>query len=732
LCRTTVTSPPDPLPARPDILIVMRLLLGAVAVLGCVVGEAQAPAPQQLFQEAVAAQQRGDDALAVEKYRALLALQPDVPEIMANLGAALSHLGRYEEAIAEYSAALEKRPGDAALSLNLALARLKKGDLAEAASLLRALAQADPANARLAALLGGCYFQMGRYGDAIAVLEPAEAAHPDDLNVAWALGSALIRYWQPREGLERVEKVAVQGNNAEAWLLAGQTWLDLNEFDKALAASAAALQLNRSLPGALTLSGKAKSRRGDYPAAQADLEAALAVNPDDFEAHLALGTVLAATSHLDEAQPHVERALKISPNSTLARLELGRIERSRGDLASAVRDIENVAAANPDWLQPHVELAELYARVNRPEDGARERALADRLTARQAAGGGAGFDELVARASAARRAQDPARAKALYRQALEKNASWAEGWRQLGMLAYEAGEFAAGREAFGHVTQLAGEAASGWAYLGLCEFETGEYAGALEHIQRALALDDGLPRETEERLRLREALLLTRQGFFDQALPRYSALLRHGAPGPELLPALGLNSLRRAMLPKEIPDAQQDLVTSAGRIAALWIAGDTRNTEAGFQDLLARFGKEPGVHYFYGSCLLGTRPAEARGEFQRELAISPDSADANAMVALVMISTGSESTALPYALRAARDGPSVAVAQYVYGLLLAHAGDAKAIPYLETAGRLDPTNVEYHIALASAYSRFGRYQDSVKERRTSIALAKETGARGEK
>ena len=433
-----------------------------------------------------------------------------------------------------------------------------------------------------------------------------------------------------------------------------------------------------------------------------------------------MAAVLRAENDLDEAQRHAENALRISPNSALARFELGRIESSRGDLHSAMRDFEKVVAADPNWRDPHLELADLYSRLGRPADGSRERALADKLTS---------FDELAAQASAARRAQDSGRARKLFKQALEKNSSWAEGWRQLGMLAYEAKQFAAAKEAFGHVTELAGEAASGWAYLGLCEFNTRDYGRALEHIQRALALDDGLPRETEERIHLIGVMLLTRQGLFDQALPRYTALLSHHVADPDFVAALGLNSLRRAMLPKEVPPAQQELVTLAGKTAAFWIAGDTRNMEAGFQALLASFSKEPGVHYFHGSCLLGTRPNDAREEFQRELAVNPNSPDANAMIALVMIGTGSEATALPYAKRAATTGPAVAVAQYVYGLLLAHAGESGGIPYLETAEKLDPMNMEYHIALAGAYSRFGRYRDAIRERRSSITLAKETGAR---
>jgi hypothetical protein len=38
--------------------------------------------------------------------------------------------------------------------------------------------------------------------------------------------------------------------------------------------------------------------------------------------------------------------------------------------------------SDPDWLEPHVELATLY-RLHRPDDGAKERQIVDRLTAKQ-------------------------------------------------------------------------------------------------------------------------------------------------------------------------------------------------------------------------------------------------------------------------------------------------------------------------------------------------------------
>ena len=42
---------------------------------------------------------------------------------------------------------------------------------------------------------------------------------------------------------------------------------------------------------------------------------------------------------------------------------------------------------NPTWLDPHVELASLYYKLHRPQDGAREREIVERLTGEQQAHG---------------------------------------------------------------------------------------------------------------------------------------------------------------------------------------------------------------------------------------------------------------------------------------------------------------------------------------------------------
>jgi len=83
---------------------------------------------------------------------------------------------------------------------------------------------------------------------------------------------------------------------------------------------------------------------------------------------------------LDAAAEQLHRALQLDPTSRVARYELARVERAQGQEEAAAKDLEEVVRAEPDWLPPHIELASLYYRLKRPEDGAREKQIVDRLT----------------------------------------------------------------------------------------------------------------------------------------------------------------------------------------------------------------------------------------------------------------------------------------------------------------------------------------------------------------
>jgi tetratricopeptide (TPR) repeat protein len=336
-----------------------------------------------------------------------------------------------------------------------------------------------------------------------------------------------------------------------------------------------------------------------------------------------------------------------------------------------------------------------------------------------------GFDALAAKATAAREANDLSAAMDLYRQALAVKTDWAEGWWFLGSLAYDSDQYAAGQEALTEFVKYEDKAA-GWSLLGLCEFETGAYSHSLEHIQHALEMRDGAPPEMIPALRFHEAQLLTNAGLFDQALQKYIWFARRGTSNDTLYSAIGLAALRAPLLPKDIPPDKQELFSIAGTTAYRWMSTDFAATEAGFQTLLERYPSVPNVHYLFGSYLLPSRPDQAMAQFMQELQVNPTSADARAMIALGFVQHEDLNGALPFARQAAAVPSAPPLAHYVYGLILTKTGDVRSgVEHLERAEKLDPANLEYHMALATGYSKLGRAEDSRRERRLSISMARE-------
>src|SRR4029453_15406995 len=100
------------------------LLLALMIALGSVPLIAQSPSPptfEQLFNRALELQQAGDTLGAIDTYKAALAVSPDRPDALTNLGAAYVRLGQFDDAIKQYEAALKADPASSAARLNLAL-----------------------------------------------------------------------------------------------------------------------------------------------------------------------------------------------------------------------------------------------------------------------------------------------------------------------------------------------------------------------------------------------------------------------------------------------------------------------------------------------------------------------------------------------------------------------------------------------------------------------------------
>ncbi len=362
----------------------MRVISGLVCLAAiAILAFAQEPDPQQLFQEAVSAQQKGDYPSAAEQYRRIVKLRPDFLPAWANLGVALVHLNQFADAIEAYRSALALDPKNREVQFYLALAYYKNRDEFGASKQLEQLVKVDPKDLRAATLLGDCDLKLGQYDRALTLLAPFAKEAGDNPDFQWVFGSVLIANGRVREGANLVERAAKETQAADAYLLAGRSLFQLNEFERAKDDVEAAVRLNPKLPGVYTALGMAREKVVDNQGAIEAFRQALAQEPNDFDANFGLGSLLYYERNLDEARTYLDRALRIDPSAVLARYEMALVEKGAGQIEAAAADLETVVKLNPTYLEAHVELAALYFRLKRFEDGARERQVVDRLTAEQ-------------------------------------------------------------------------------------------------------------------------------------------------------------------------------------------------------------------------------------------------------------------------------------------------------------------------------------------------------------
>jgi tetratricopeptide (TPR) repeat protein len=345
----------------------------AALLVSSVPSAAQGQSPEQLYREAVAADERGDISQAISLYEKLIKLQPDSVPVRADLAVALVHVGRYPEAVAQYQEALKRDPENPVVQLNLGLAWYKQADFEKAAAEFETLRRKNPTNQQSLYLLADCYLRLGRNSEASALLEPAFQADSGDRAVDYALGMALIRQGRIQEGQVVIDRILKDGNTPEANLLMGEAQLAAGDYKTATSTLRKALDLNPSLPEGWSLYGRALLESQDKDGAKTAFQRGLQVDANDFTCNLNLGALLRHDGNNAEAVPYLEHALRLRPRSPEARFQVGALNMAQGKLEQARKEFEQIEREWPDFLEVHVQLASVYSRMNLKQESQRER-----------------------------------------------------------------------------------------------------------------------------------------------------------------------------------------------------------------------------------------------------------------------------------------------------------------------------------------------------------------------
>ena len=342
-------------------------------------------------------------------------------------------------------------------------------------------------------------------------------------------------------------------------------------------------------------------------------------------------------------------------------------------------------------------------------------------TTRSAPKGGvaaaAEFDRLVEAGAQARQAERWEDAIDLYAKAVAIKPDYVEGYWYQGTAYYSLDNFVKGAETFRKVVRLAPKNGAAYAFLGLCEFALKDYDRSLQHLLQSKILGVGDTADLGNVARYHAAILMTRIEQFEQALETLGEFASEGNDNPRIIEAMGMATVRMAMLPTEAPPDRREMVLMAGRASYMMATRNTASAEKAFEALVARYPETPNVHYAYGVYLLQEQPDKAIAEFKRELELQPGHAWSVMQIAFEYLKRSDGQSALPWAQQAVAAAPNAFPAHKALGQALLETGDVNgAIKELQIGIGLAPDSPGLHFTLARAYQRAGRADDAARER----------------
>ena len=302
-------------------------------------------------------------AQALARVRSPSANEETFAEAFA-VGVALVREGRFAEAAEVFGALADRRPRDRETLYWAALATFNAGHAADAEPLARRATDAALADAR-DAWGDGARQLKSRAADALTLLAVVLAVRGDDAGA-----------------LKSVEQaVALAPENFDAQLALGRARFGAGDDAGAVATFRAAVALNPRDARARFFLATALERAGDADGALAAYRELAVAQPRASEGHLGLGVLLLKRGgrEAEEGIRELQRALEIDPNIYEARVALGRALVARGRAAEAVEHLRRAAELAPANPEPHYQLSLAYRRLGRGQEAAAESAIVKRI-----------------------------------------------------------------------------------------------------------------------------------------------------------------------------------------------------------------------------------------------------------------------------------------------------------------------------------------------------------------
>lgn len=326
---------------------------------------------------------------AARAYRALLDAEPHNPRWPHLLASILASYGQGDEARPLLERTVALAPQYLPARLRLAETLLKQNQLAAAAAAYGEALEREPGQAYALLGLARCAVAENRWPVAQQRLEQLARIHPD-FGQGWKL---LATVYAESGNEPAAARARARGDAASRFCAAPDPWLDelmrecydpyrlgiqaetlmrtgrhseaLELFERALTLAPDDASLHRQLAALFT-------ERKQPAQTRAHLERAVALAPRDADNWLALVVALRRAGDVEAFDRALAAGLKNCPDAIGLLYERGNRLAAAGQLDAALAAFQEIRRLQPNEAEIAVAMAELYLRLNRGDDAARE------------------------------------------------------------------------------------------------------------------------------------------------------------------------------------------------------------------------------------------------------------------------------------------------------------------------------------------------------------------------
>ncbi|MDR1728287.1 MAG: tetratricopeptide repeat protein [Acidobacteriota bacterium] len=287
----------------------------------------------------------GDLDMAAEYLGKGLELQPESAETLMALGSIYLRQGKNKEAAPVFRKLLELSDGNARVMRYLAASLVEANEYEEAVKALEELAAKTRLDRTAQLLLGRSYLELGRLPEAVKTLKEVLAQVPYDMEARFYLGRAYEEGGQYKDASQIYEALVndrdiseAGGNYALFQQRLGAAWLELGEYDKAIALYEEMAETDPKANFQLLNAYRASKR---YDKGLALGKSMVAKNPEDIQLGIAYAWLLSEAGKGKAGAEHLSGLLQSHPENTDLYIYLSEIYREDRRFSDAEKVLLN-------------------------------------------------------------------------------------------------------------------------------------------------------------------------------------------------------------------------------------------------------------------------------------------------------------------------------------------------------------------------------------------------------